>query len=301
MPRSTRNMREGDLLDLQADHLEQTLAADQPQLHRRLAEAPPAALGLQRRLDGFHLPLVQVAQALQQRADALAGHAGLTTENVARLEEQRSRPPPRRAGAAVHAQHDQLARPAGLRHQGHHVPDGAPGGDLAGQAQHPAVRLAQQQHLGRARQPLERDKIRVRHGKKQGGVSGLRHRRATGVAEFYRANHRYQTLDFVREKSAQFAPGQHGRMSVWEAIEFLDTLVDDSDPDTDVTQLQHLLQTSEADPARRASPLVRAGGLGSRPGQDLVPVRRASVGGGGRHLPGGLPVLRQDRVPRVLP
>jgi inositol oxygenase len=35
-------------------------------------------------------------------------------------------------------------------------------------------------------------------------------------------------------------------MSVWEAMEFLNTLVDDSDPDTDLTQIQHLLQTSEA-------------------------------------------------------
>jgi inositol oxygenase len=67
-----------------------------------------------------------------------------------------------------------------------------------------------------------------------------------GVADFYRANHRHQTLEFVRQKTAQFAPGQHGQMSVWEAMEFLDTLVDDSDPDTDVTQMQHLLQTAEA-------------------------------------------------------
>jgi inositol oxygenase len=67
-----------------------------------------------------------------------------------------------------------------------------------------------------------------------------------GVAEFYRANHRHQTVDFVRAKSQQFAPGKHGRMTVWEAMEFLDTLVDDSDPDTQVSQMQHLLQTAEA-------------------------------------------------------
>jgi inositol oxygenase len=66
------------------------------------------------------------------------------------------------------------------------------------------------------------------------------------VAEFYRANHRQQTLEFVRAKAAQWAPGLHGRMGIWQAMEFLDTLVDDSDPDTDVTQLQHLLQTAEA-------------------------------------------------------
>jgi len=35
-------------------------------------------------------------------------------------------------------------------------------------------------------------------------------------------------------------------MSVFEALAFLDTLVDDSDPDIELSQLQHLLQTSEA-------------------------------------------------------
>ena len=35
-------------------------------------------------------------------------------------------------------------------------------------------------------------------------------------------------------------------MGVWEAMEFLNTLVDDSDPDTDLSQIEHLLQTAEA-------------------------------------------------------
>jgi inositol oxygenase len=35
-------------------------------------------------------------------------------------------------------------------------------------------------------------------------------------------------------------------MSVWDAFQFLNQLVDDSDPDTDLDQFQHLLQTSEA-------------------------------------------------------
>ena len=66
------------------------------------------------------------------------------------------------------------------------------------------------------------------------------------VREFYRLNHRYQTLDFVLDKKRAFLPKQRARMSVWEAMEFLNTLVDDSDPDTDLTQIQHLMQTSEA-------------------------------------------------------
>ena len=35
-------------------------------------------------------------------------------------------------------------------------------------------------------------------------------------------------------------------MSVWAAIEKLNTLVDDSDPDTELSQIEHLLQTAEA-------------------------------------------------------
>ena len=37
-----------------------------------------------------------------------------------------------------------------------------------------------------------------------------------------------------------------GKKTIWEAGEYLNTLVDDSDPDTDLTQIEHLLQTSEA-------------------------------------------------------
>jgi inositol oxygenase len=65
------------------------------------------------------------------------------------------------------------------------------------------------------------------------------------VREFYRVNHAEQTLDLVLEKKALYSPGKHGTMSIWEAMEFLDTLVDDSDPDTDLSQIQHLMQTAE--------------------------------------------------------
>lgn len=66
------------------------------------------------------------------------------------------------------------------------------------------------------------------------------------VREFYRLNHRHQTYDFVRQKEAEFLPLRKREMTIYEAVEFLNTLVDDSDPDTDLDQLQHLLQTSEA-------------------------------------------------------
>ncbi|MHB1309978.1 MAG: inositol oxygenase family protein [Limisphaerales bacterium] len=66
------------------------------------------------------------------------------------------------------------------------------------------------------------------------------------VREFYRLNHRHQTYDFVLAKKRDYLAFNRREMGVWEAAEFLNTLVDDSDPDTDLSQLEHLLQTAEA-------------------------------------------------------
>ena len=66
------------------------------------------------------------------------------------------------------------------------------------------------------------------------------------VKEFYRLNHKYQSYDFVRAKEKEFLQFNRKETKVWGAMEFLNTLVDDSDPDTDLDQLQHLLQTAEA-------------------------------------------------------
>jgi inositol oxygenase len=66
------------------------------------------------------------------------------------------------------------------------------------------------------------------------------------VREFYRINHKNQTLDFVQGKKREFLTLSRKKMSTWAAMEYLNTLVDDSDPDTDLSQLQHLLQTAEA-------------------------------------------------------
>ena len=66
------------------------------------------------------------------------------------------------------------------------------------------------------------------------------------VREFYRLNHTYQTHDFVKAKKAKYSALNRGEKSIWEAMEFLNNLVDDSDPDTDATQIEHLMQTSEA-------------------------------------------------------
>jgi inositol oxygenase len=67
-----------------------------------------------------------------------------------------------------------------------------------------------------------------------------------GVTEFYRLNHANQTLDFVLRKQADYCGLTRGKKSIWDMAEYLNTLVDESDPDTDLTQIEHLLQTAEA-------------------------------------------------------
>jgi inositol oxygenase len=66
------------------------------------------------------------------------------------------------------------------------------------------------------------------------------------VRDFYRLNHRYQTLGFVLQKKEAYLSLDRRKMSVWDALEYLDTLVDDSDPDLELTQIDHALQTAES-------------------------------------------------------
>ena len=67
-----------------------------------------------------------------------------------------------------------------------------------------------------------------------------------GVRRFYEQNHERQTLAFAREKRDAY--GQLGQrcMGVWACCEYLDTLIDESDPDTSLSQIEHCLQTAEA-------------------------------------------------------
>jgi inositol oxygenase len=66
------------------------------------------------------------------------------------------------------------------------------------------------------------------------------------VRRFYEENHRRQTYAFVQAKRAEFLQLNRRSMTVFDALDYLNTLVDDSDPDIELDQLQHLLQTSEA-------------------------------------------------------
>jgi inositol oxygenase len=66
------------------------------------------------------------------------------------------------------------------------------------------------------------------------------------IALFYKELHEKQTVDYVKKMRAKYAPLDKKVMTLWEAFDFLDEIVDESDPDTDSTQDVHSYQTGEA-------------------------------------------------------
>jgi len=66
------------------------------------------------------------------------------------------------------------------------------------------------------------------------------------VKSFYQEQHTKQTLQFNIEIRERFTKLSNAEMGIWEAMELLNSMKDDSDPDTSVTQIEHLLQTAEA-------------------------------------------------------
>ncbi|EEF48139.1 inositol oxygenase 4 [Ricinus communis] len=70
--------------------------------------------------------------------------------------------------------------------------------------------------------------------------------RKKSVEEFYRQQHINQTYDFVKKMREEYSKLDKAVMSIWECCELLNEVVDDSDPDLDEPQIQHLLQSAEA-------------------------------------------------------
>ncbi|KAI5651212.1 hypothetical protein M9H77_37217 [Catharanthus roseus] len=70
--------------------------------------------------------------------------------------------------------------------------------------------------------------------------------RQEGVENFYRINHIHQTFDFVKRMREEYGKLEKMEMSIWECCELLNEVVDESDPDLDEPQIEHLLQTAEA-------------------------------------------------------
>ncbi|CAI2170462.1 3989_t:CDS:2 [Funneliformis geosporum] len=68
----------------------------------------------------------------------------------------------------------------------------------------------------------------------------------TRIIEFYKEQHEKQTVSNVIEKRSKFSLLNNAKLCVWEALELLNTLVDNSDPDTQLSQIEHCLQTAES-------------------------------------------------------
>ncbi|TFK48889.1 DUF706-domain-containing protein [Heliocybe sulcata] len=66
------------------------------------------------------------------------------------------------------------------------------------------------------------------------------------VKNFYKEQHEKQTVDFNIKARVDYKSKKRARMGIWQAMEMLNTLVDESDPDTELSQIEHLLQTAEA-------------------------------------------------------
>jgi len=66
------------------------------------------------------------------------------------------------------------------------------------------------------------------------------------IGLFYKDLHEKQTVDYVEKMRAKYAPLDKRVMTLWEAFDLLDEIVDESDPDTDSTQDVHSYQTAEA-------------------------------------------------------
>jgi len=73
------------------------------------------------------------------------------------------------------------------------------------------------------------------------------------VVRTYREQHTKQTYEYALSKKKQYGALNTGlELSIWEAAELLNNIVDESDPDSGIPQIHHLLQTAEA--IRKAYP-----------------------------------------------
>lgn len=68
---------------------------------------------------------------------------------------------------------------------------------------------------------------------------------AEKIKEFYRLNHTHQTFNFVLAQKEKYKNLNKLRMDIWQAMDVLDTIIDESDPDLSLPQSMHAFQTAE--------------------------------------------------------
>lgn len=72
------------------------------------------------------------------------------------------------------------------------------------------------------------------------------------VKRTYALMHKHQSYDYAKRKREEHLQFNKCSMTVWDMGHYLDAVHDESDPDTDLSQLQHAIQTAEA--CRKAFP-----------------------------------------------
>lgn len=66
------------------------------------------------------------------------------------------------------------------------------------------------------------------------------------VYNTYKQMHTYQCVDFVRQEYDRWLKFDHQQMTIYDVLEQLNLIVDESDPDVDVPNIYHAFQTAEA-------------------------------------------------------
>ena len=68
---------------------------------------------------------------------------------------------------------------------------------------------------------------------------------AARVKRTYFEMHTFQTVDFVRGQHKKWLQFNHAELTIMEALDILNNIIDESDPDTDVPNIVHAFQTAE--------------------------------------------------------
>lgn len=66
------------------------------------------------------------------------------------------------------------------------------------------------------------------------------------VKNFYKEQHDKQTVAYNLKARLKFDSQVRARMTVWDALMKLNSLIDQSDPDTELSQIEHALQAAQA-------------------------------------------------------
>jgi len=85
-----------------------------------------------------------------------------------------------------------------------------------------------------------KDEFRNYHEEKSSGDDHIER-----VRETYRLMHTNQTHDFVMAKHEEWGKLEKCQMNIMEALDYLNNVVDESDPDVDVPNIFHAYQTAE--------------------------------------------------------